>query len=69
MKQSRLVRQLHLLTLYRRAAATLLRTSRHLSATSKRTAAEMRTEYLRIKSYLTETQATVARMLSGIIAA
>jgi hypothetical protein len=69
MKQSRLVRLLHLLTLYRRCAATLLITSRHIFPNSKRASAQLHPEYLRMKSDMAETQATVARMLAGIITA
>jgi hypothetical protein len=70
MKQSRLVRLLHLLTLYRRCAATLLITSRDIFRSGKRgKAMKMISEYQRIKNCLADTQATVARMLAGIIAA
>ena len=69
MKQSRLVRLLHLLTLYRRCAATLLITSRHIFPNSKRASAQLHTEYMRMKSDIAETRATVMRMLAGIIAA
>jgi hypothetical protein len=70
MQQSRLVRLLHLLKLYRRAAACTLCTARDIFRRGKRGAGmKMIREYRRIKGYIAETQATVARMLSGIIAA
>ena len=70
MKQTRLVRLLHLLTLYRRAAAYTLRDARDIFRRGKRGAGmKMIREYQRIRAYLAETQATVAHMLAGIIAA
>lgn len=70
MQQSRLVRLLHLLTLYRRAAAYTLRDARDIFRRGKRGAGmKMIRECQRIKGYFAETLATVVSMLSGIIAA
>jgi hypothetical protein len=70
MKQTRLVRLLHLLTLYRRCAATLLITARDIFRSGKRgKAMKLIGEYQRIKNCIAETRATVMRMIAGIIAA
>ena len=70
MKITRLVRLLHLLRLYRRAAACVLSDARDIFRSGKRgKAMKMISEYQRIKDFFAETQATVARMLAGIIAA
>ena len=69
MKITRLARLLHLLTLQRRCAATLLLTARHIFPNSTRASMQLYTEYLRIKSDIAETRATVMRMLAGIIVA
>jgi hypothetical protein len=70
MKQSRLVRQLYLLKLYRRAAAYTLRDARDIFRCGKLGAGmKMIRQYQRFKSFLAETQATVSRLLAGIIAA